>query len=575
VVATTCAYCGVGCQLDLNVNDDVPGGRLLRVTSSVSAPVNGDHLCVKGRYGYDFVTARSRLTQPRVRRYLLEGEARPPDRGPWVSVDWDTALDVAAQGLRQARERHGAASLGVLASGRCLNEENYLLAKLARQKLGTNNIDCGEHARHPSVVAALDAALGLPAQTSTLAGVAGQAQSVLIIGSNTSEQHPLFGVRLRLAALQRGCKLVVAHPDFINMAEYAALRLVHRPGTEAALVGGLAWIILQEGWEDRAFIEQHTQGFAELQRSLEGCTPGCVAEITGVDTRTLHKAAAILATQRPMAVVWGTDLAYAPGGQSAMASLVNLQLLLGNFGTPGGGLVPLRTHTNSQGAADMGAHPAYYPGYQAVEAPATLRKFRAAWGEGLPGAPGLGAAEMLAEAAEGRLKALLVLSDDIAAPSSAGGPLSCDFLAVIGAMESDTTRQADVVLPGVTFAEKTGSFTNTERRVQLVRAGLDPLPGARPDWEIIQALAQRLPAVGVGGEQSAWNYASTAEILAEAAALVPAYAGVSHERLERLGSLQWPVKNLGHPGTPILSAEHFRGGRGQFAVVEREAAALA
>src|SRR5512135_180750 len=312
LVTTTCSYCGVGCQLDLNIKDDVPGGRVLRVTSNAKAPVNGDHLCVKGRYGYDFIQAPNRLKRPRVRKYLLEGIARPMNRGPWVDVEWDTALDIAAKCLRATRDQYGPNSLGLLTSGRCLNEENYLMSKLARQLLGTNNIDCGDHVNHANVVDGLDSALGWYAQSNSLDDVAREAKSILIIGSNTSEQHPIFGVKLRQAVLRRGCKLVVAHPDFINMSEYAALRLVHKPESEAVILNGLMRIILENGWEDRTFIEKYTAGFEDFKGSLEKFTPDTVTKLTGVDGQSLRQAAEILATNHPMAIVWGTDLAKYP-----------------------------------------------------------------------------------------------------------------------------------------------------------------------------------------------------------------------------------------------------------------------
>ncbi len=580
LVTTTCAYCGVGCQLDLGVRDDVPGGRVLRVTSTAKAPVNGDHLCVKGRYGYDFIHSPQRIRQPRVRQYLLDGAPRPRNRGSWVEVDWDTALDIAAAGLKAARDRFGPESLGLLTSGKCLNEENYLMSKLARQVLGTNNIDCCDHASHPSPVDGLETALGVYAQTNSLEDVAHGAKSVLVIGSNTSEQHPIFGVQLRQAALRRGCKLVVAHPDFINMAEYAALRLVHRPGTETALVNGLMHIILQHGWEDRAFIAQYTTGFEDFTRSLEAFTPARVAALTGVDEATLRHAAEILATNRPMAIVWGTDLAHYPAGRRNVLSLVNLQLLLGNFGMPGGGVIPLRTHTNSQGACDMGGHPDFYPGYQAAATEAIRRKFETAWGKGLPASPGLTAPAMLRAAGESALKALFVLGEDVIggasdAPQAQRSLGQCDFVVQMAVFESETSRHADVLLPGVTFAEKTGTFTSTERRIQMVRQAIAPQGGARPDWQVIVDLARRLRQGPADGEYGAWDYRDTAQIMAEIAALTPIYAGVSHERLERTGSLPWPVKNVGHAGTPILAMEHFTGGQGRFVIAGEEQPAWA
>jgi formate dehydrogenase major subunit/formate dehydrogenase alpha subunit len=447
------------------------------------------------------------------------------------------------------------------------------MSKFARQVLRTNNIDSCEHVHRASVVDGLDATLGLHAQSNTIEDVARQSKAVLLIGSNTTEQHPIFGVKLRLAVLRRGCQLVVAHPDFINMSEYATLRLVHRAGTESALVNGMMHVILERGWEDRTFIQGFTQGFDEFSRGLGGFAPAAVAKLTGVSEETIQSAAELLAKARPTAIVWGPDLMNLPSGRQAIASLVNLQLLLGNFGVPGGGLIPLRSQNNSQGASDMGGHPAYYPGYQSVTSDATRRKFEGAWGRGLPARAGMTASQMMEAAVEGRLKALYILCEDLVTGAVDGsmarrGLHSCDFVVLQGVFESETSRIADVHLPGVTFAEKTGTFTNTERRVQMVRQAIAPQGESRPDWQIIAELARRIKAVDADGEHGAWDYADTAQIMAEAAALTPIYAGISHDRLEHDDPPHWPVNNLSHPGTPILTVEDFKGGRGRFTPVE-------
>lgn len=576
LVTTICPYCGVGCQLDLNIKDDIPGGRVLRVTSNSKAPINGDHLCVKGRYGYDFIQSPQRLKRPRVRKYILEGTARPENRGPWVEVDWETALDVAANGLRLARDRYGPNSIGLLASGKCLNEENYLMNKLARQVLGTNNIDCCDHVNHFSIVDGLEDTLELIAQTNSLEDVAAQAKSILVIGSNTTEQHPIFGVKIRQAVLKQGCKLVVAHPDFINMSEFATVRLVHKPGTETALVNGLMHIILENGWEDRSFIEKYTRGFDEFRQSVEELTPGHVAEITGVDENILYQSAEILARERPMAIVWSVDLASHPAGHVNVVSLVNLQLMLGNFGVAGGGLIPLRCQNNSQGACDMGGTPAFYPGYQPVDGSATRKKFEAAWGKGIPTKAGMTAFEMMSAAAEGKLRVLYILGEDLVGGAFDGAQLrrslgNCDFVILEGVFESETSRNADVLLPGVTFAEKTGTFTSTERRVQMVRQAIAPHGESRPDWQIIAELARRITSNGSGAEHGSWDYTDTSQIMTEISQITPIYAGISHERLDRTGCLQWPVKNLSHSGTSILSVESFKSAHGRFISVELDA----
>lgn len=574
LVRTTCTYCSVGCQFDLNIKDDVPGGRVIRVTSNADPAVasfNGLHLCVKGRYGYEFIHHERRHTRPRLRQYLLDGSPRPRNRGDgspasrWVDVDWNTAMEVAAQGLLKARNESSRAgdstAIGILASGRHLNEENYLLNKLARQVLGTNHIDLSAHIYNASVVEGLLEAAGVPAMTGDFEEVANQARSLLVIGSNLTEQHPVFGARIRQAILRRKVKMVVASPDFVNIAEYAALPLYHRPNTETALINGLMHIILEQGWADPQAIEENPHGFEGFKAVIERYTPQYVAEITGLSREALYRAAEILAQNRPAAVIWSVGLAHPAAVRGNVHSLVDLQRLLGNLKLPGGGLYPLRSLANTQGACDMGASPAFLPGYRPIADPEAQRQFEAAWGVPLPRMPGLPAAEILAAARQGQIKALYILGEDIlnATPAAAQvrkGLEACDFVILQEFMPSETTRYADVLLPGVSFAEKTGTYTSAERRVQLVQQAIQPLGQARPDWQIIAALARRLLANG-GREVapaafSGWDYADTEQIMQEIASLAPAYTGVSHARLVGGARLHWPVPSPEHPGSRAL-----------------------
>jgi predicted molibdopterin-dependent oxidoreductase YjgC len=566
LVTTTCSYCAVGCQFDLNIKDDVPGSRVLRVTSNPHAPINGMHLCVKGRYGYDFIHSAGRLIRPKVRKYLLEGAPRPKFRGQWVEVDWDTALNIAANGLRAARDQNGAESVGVLTSGRSTNEENYLMNKLARQVLGTNNIDCCSHLYHASTVEGLADALGIGAQTNSIDDVVEHANALLIIGSNITEQHPVLGARIRQAVMRRGCKLVVAHPDFINISEYAALRLVHKFGTDAVLVNGLMHIILEKGWEDKKFIQQCTTGFEDLKRSLQEFSPQRVAQLTGVTEEALFNAAEILASQRPMAVIWAVDLAQPASAWDNVTSLTNLQMLLGNLGVPGGGLISLRSQNNSQGACDMGGLPEFYPGYQPAGDENVRLKFENAWGTRQPGKAGMKAVEMISAAYKGNLKALYILGEDLVAnamnsPQVRRGLEACNFVVLQEIFSSETSRYADVLLPGASFAEKSGTFTNTERRVQMVHQAIQPPEEAREDWKILVDVAKRILAGDkvASCRYAGWDYSNPAQIMMEVAALTPIYTGVSHERLEKGVRLQWPLPELEHPGTPMLYGEQFFG----------------
>ena len=522
------------------------------------------HLCVKGRYGYDFIQAPDRLKRPRVRQYLLDGAPRSKGRGRWVEVDWETALKFAANGLRTAQEQSGPESVGLLASGKCLNEEIYLTNKLARQVLGTNNIDCCAHLYQSNPMDSLVNSFGLGAMSNSIDDIAGRARSMLVIGSDTTEQHPVFGAKIRQAVLQHGLKLVVAYPSLINIAEYACLHMRHKLGSDVAFLNGLMHIILEKGWEDRKFIERRTEGFEEFKASLETYPPARVAEITGLPEEMLYQAAEILATNRPMAVLWGMSITQLGVGMQNLISLANLQMLLGNIGVPGGGVNPLGAQNNLQGAYDMGGLPGFYPGYQPVRCAEIRQKFETAWGAALPGKPGMSAADMLSKANQGELKALYILGEDPVSSAFDSRPIrrsleTCDFVLLQEILPSETTQFADVLLPGVSFAEKSGTFTNTERHIQMVRQAIDPLGEARPDWKIIAELARRILADGSrtveGGPYTGWDYASTSQIMTEIAALTPIYAGVSYERLDRGDRLQWPVENPDHPGTPILHVE--------------------
>jgi len=571
-IATICPYCGVGCQLYLNVKDDVPGGRVISVSSNAKAPINGDHLCVKGRYGYEFIQSSTRVKRPRVRKYLLDDTARPPKRGPWVEVDWDTALNVVAKGLNAARDKYGADGIGLLTSAKVLNEENYLMNKLAAQVLGTNNIDCSVHLHRSSTVDGLNTSFGLGAMSNSMIDIADNACSLLVIGSNITENHPVFGSKIRRAILSRKVKLIAASPIFFNIEEYAALSLRYKRGSETALLNGLMRIVLDKGWEDSKFIQQRTEGFEAFKEILAEYPPHRVSQLTTVPVEILYQAAEIMAMNRPMAVVWASDIAQHGAGMDIVMDLANLQMLMGNMGVSGGGVAPLRSQNNSQGAADMGGHPSVYPGYQSVTDEQAREKFGAAWGADLPTRAGLSAPDMIAAAAEGSLKALFILGEN-SWPDETSMPIrrsleKCEFLILCEVLSSEMSDYADVLLPGVSFAEKIGTYTNTERRIQMVRQAVQPQGDSRPEWEILSDLARRIISQGSRHPSDAafagWNYRGTHEIMNEIAALTPIYAGVSHERLERGDCLMWPVKTAEHPGTEILYRSQFARGRGRF-----------
>jgi formate dehydrogenase alpha subunit len=413
--------------------------------------------------------------------------------------------------------------------------------------------------------------------TNSMKDVANQAAAMLIIGSNTTEQHPVFGTLIRQAVLRRGVKLVVADPRRVDITEFATLHLRHKPGTDIALINGLMNIIIEKGWEDEAFIEERTEGFNEFKAVVEGYTPEKTAEITGVPAEQLYEAAEILALNKPMAVIWAMGITQHIIGVCNVMDLANLQMLLGNIGIPGGGVNPLRGQNNVQGACDMGGLPNVYPGYQTVTVDAARRKFETAWGVSLPSKVGMTLTEMIPAVAEDKIKVLYILGEDpvMSDPDSAHIRHcleKCEFILLQEIFPSETSKYADVLLPGVSFAEKTGTFTNTERRVQMVRKAIDSPGEAQPDWWIISELARRVLDAGERtvstASHSGWNFTDPAQIMDEVAALTPSYAGVSHTRLEHGEQLQWPVRDLTHPGTPILHIGQFARGVGKFIPIE-------
>jgi formate dehydrogenase alpha subunit len=425
-------------------------------------------------------------------------------------------------------------------------------------------------------VAGLATSYGSGAMSNSMDDIAEYAQAMLIIGSNTTEQHPVFGAMIRQAVVQRGVKLIVADPRKIDITEFACLHLRQRPGTDVALLNGLMYIILEKSWEDREFIAKRTEGFEEFKATVMQYPPEKASEITRVPVEQLYQAAEILACHKPMAVMWAMGITQHIVGVRNVMDLANLQMLLGNIGIPGGGVNPLRGQNNVQGACDMGGLPNVYPGYQAVTYDEARLKFEAAWGAPLSTKLGMTVTEMIPAAGKGQVKALYILGEDpvLSDPDSAHIRRcleACEFIVLQEIFPTETSKYADVLLPGVSFAEKTGTITNTERRVQMVRQAIPPLGQARPDWQITAELAQRVLATRRDlkiAPYSSWEYQDTAQVMAEIAALTPSYAGISHERLERGERLQWPVPNLEHPGTPILHTKQFARGLGKFMPID-------
>ncbi len=422
-------------------------------------------------------------------------------------------------------------------------------------------------------MAGLATAFGSGAMTNSIEDIANQAQAIFVIGSNTTEQHPVIGMRIRQAVKQRGAILIVADPRRIPLTDFATLHLRHKPGTDNALINGLMHIILEKGWQDEAFIAERTEGFEELKALVQDFTPQMAAEITGVPVEQLYQAAEIMGTTRPMSVLWAMGITQHIAGVRNVMNLANLQMLLGNMGVPGGGTNPLRGQNNVQGACDMGGLPNVYPGYQRVTSDEARLKFEAAWGVDLSGKVGKTVTELIPEVLTGNTKALYVMGEDPLMSDPDTNHIrrcldECEFIILEDIFPTETEPYADVLLPAASFAEKTGSFTNTERRIQPVNKAIESEADVWEDWRIISSLAKRVLLDGdrhvAQAAWSGWEYPSPVEIMAEIAALTPSYAGVSHSRLQAGETLQWPVKDATHPGTPILHVGKFSRGLGKF-----------
>jgi formate dehydrogenase alpha subunit len=427
-------------------------------------------------------------------------------------------------------------------------------------------------------VAGLAASFGSGAMSNSIDDVAKEAKSFFIIGSNTTEQHPIFGTMLRRAVRFRGAKLVVADPRKIDITDFATLHIRQRPGTDIPLLNGLMYIILEKGWEDKNFIQERTENFDDFKAAVMNYPPEKVAEITGVRVEQLYEAAEIIATNSPMAVIWAMGITQHIVGVRNVMDLANLQMLLGNMGVAGGGVNPLRGQNNVQGACDMGGLPNVYTAYQPVTSDEVREKFEKAWGATSNTKVGLAVTEMIPGILDGKIKSLYILGEDPVMSDPDTKHIrhcleSIDFLVLQEIFPSETAAYADVLLPGVSFAEKTGTFTNTERRVQMVNKAIEPLGDARPDWWITAEIAKRIlngssEQVRSDAPYSSWDYRDTSEIMSEINALTPSYGGITHERLLKGERLQWPCPTKDHPGTPILHTNQFTRGKGKFMPID-------
>ncbi|RLD06419.1 MAG: formate dehydrogenase subunit alpha [Chloroflexota bacterium] len=572
-VRSTCPYCGVGCQVDLIIKEN----HITRVEAPFDVAPNYGRLCTKGRYGMDYVSHPSRLTYPMIRKDLGAKPRKPVGISGFRRASWDEALDLAAEKLAGIARENGGDALGTFCSAKATNEDNYLFQKFIRGVFGTNNIDHCSRLCHAASVAGLQITLGSSAMSNSIAEMK-DLEVLLITGSNTSETHPVISTFLREAVVKNGAKLIVADPRQIEMTQFADIYLQHKSGTDVVLFQALAHVIVKEGLVDQGFLDNRVEGLEAYLPSLESYTPEYAEEICGVPAEQIRQAARLYGSAGAAAIYWGMGISQSVHGTDNAISLANLALLTGNIGRPGTGLNPLRGQNNVQGCSDSGGLPNVYPGYQLVSDPELRQKFEKYWGVELNPEPGLTTMEMVDAAEKGVIKGYYVMGEN---PMMSEPDLlharhvmeELDFVLYQDIFMNETGEYADVILPAVSFAEKEGTFTNSDRRVQLIRKAILPPGEARADWDIIQDLALRVEDK-LGKKQSVgFKFENSAQIWDEMAELTPPIQGITHERVEREDGVHWPCPTPDHPGTPYLFTESFPRGKGKLTSLEYQPSA--
>ncbi len=556
-VITTCAYCGVGCTF----RAEMRGEQLVRMVPHKDGKANRGHSCVKGRFAWGYATHQERITKPMIRAKITD---------PWREVSWDEAFTHAASELTRIAAAHGRHALGGITSSRCTNEETFLVQKLVRAGFGNNNVDTCARVCHSPTGYGLKTTFGTSAGTQDFDSVE-DCDVMLLIGANPTDGHPVFASRMK-RRLRQGAKLIVIDPRRIDMVHMPHIDAAHhlplRPGTNVAVLTAMAHVIVTERLADEAFVRercdwdeyQHWADFVSLPRN----SPEALQPVTLVDAEELRAAARLFATERNGAIYYGLGVTEHSQGSSTVMAIANLAMATGNIGRRGVGVNPLRGQNNVQGACDMGSFPHELSGYRHISDGATRKLFEADWGVALDPEPGLRIPNMLDAAVDGVFKAIYIQGEDIlqSDPNTkhvAAGLAAMECVIVHDLFLNETANYAHVFLPGSTFLEKNGTFTNAERRIQPVRKVMTPLNGLE-DWQVTQGLAS---ALGL-----AWKYTHPAEIMDEIARLTPSFSGVSFAKLDDAGSLQWPVTDAAPDGSPIMHIDGFVRGKGKFVVTD-------
>jgi formate dehydrogenase major subunit len=554
-VVTTCAYCGVGCSF----RAEMQGNDVVRMVPNKDGHANHGHSCVKGRFAIGYATHRDRITKPMIRASIEE---------PWREVSWEEAVGHAAAEFKRIQAKHGRGAVGGITSSRCTNEETYLVQKLIRAAFGNNNVDTCARVCHSPTGYGLKTTLGESAGTQTFDSVE-KADVIVVIGANPTDGHPVFGSRMK-RRLREGAKLIVVDPRTIDLVRSPHIQANHhlklRPGTNVAVVNAMAHVIVTEGLWNQAFVNSRCEepAFAKWVDFIvaPANSPETLEAETGVPAKELREAARLYATGGNAAIYYGLGVTEHSQGSTMVMGIANLAMLTGNIGREGVGVNPLRGQNNVQGACDMGSFPHELPGYRHVSDAPTRQLFESAWGVKLEPEPGLRIPNMLDAALDGSFRGIYIEGEDIAQSD----PDTQHVTAALRAMEcvvvqdiflNETAKFAHVFLPGSSFLEKDGTFTNAERRISPVRKVMPPLAG-KSDWEVTQMLSNAL------GYPMHYNHPS--EIMDEIARLTPTFHGVSYEKLDRLGSIQWPCNEHSPEGTPTMHVDAFVRGKGRFVI---------
>ncbi|QIR33828.1 Putative formate dehydrogenase [Bacillus velezensis] len=533
---TVCTFCGVGCSFEVWTK----GRDILKIQPVSDAPVNAISTCVKGKFGWDFVNSEERITKPLIRK-----------NGAFVESSWEEALDLVASRLGSIKAEHGNGSVGFISSSKITNEDNYVIQKLARQVFETNNVDnCSRYCQSPATDG-LFRTVGMGGDAGTIKDIA-KAGLVLIVGANPAEGHPVLATRVKRAHKLHGQKLIVADLRRNEMAERSDLFISPKQGTDQVWLMAVTKYMIDQGWHDQAFIDENVNYFDDYKETLEKYTLDYAERITGLSQDTIIRIAEMIRDADGTCVLWGMGVTQNTGGSDTSAAISNLLLATGNYRRPGAGAYPLRGHNNVQGACDMGTLPGWLPGYQHITDDAARAKFEKAYGVEIDGKPGLDNIEMLHAIEEGNMKAMYLVGEDMALVDSNANHVhdilsSLDFFVVQDIFLSRTAQYADVILPAVPSLEKDGTFTNTERRVQRLYQALPTLGDAKPDWWIIQEVANRLGAD--------WNYTHPSDIFSEMASLSPLFGKASYDVLSGWNSFLWG--SFTGESTPLLYEDGF------------------